>query len=402
MRIVDVQTVLLTGPCTNDPYLSEARGRRSAAFIEVQTDKGLVGVGETYAGYFFPEAVPPTVEFFKPILLGQTVEDISTLWSRMYHCGNFWCRTGLGLAILGGIEAALWDLQGQVQGKPVCELLGGPQHDWLPCYATGGPSNYPLEKLAEKVAFYLSLGFGAVKVGAGAFRDGAWQIPHEPELAAALEREKLQFLRQRFGDDVQFMLDGHMGNSPTTWSYDTAEAVVQTVEPFGLIFFEEPLHYTNLAGYRQLCQATRVPIAGGEVLTGASEWQHFVEAQAFDVAQLDAAFIGGMGQFMAVARQFADQGRPIATHSWGAGACLMQNLHSAFACSKVLTLEFPPAYGPLHHELIVENLEIIDGQVRPPTTAGLGIRLTDEVKTRYPFVPGSGEFNSVPGKVLAG
>jgi len=70
MKIVDVRTILLTGPSTNDPYIQEARKRRSAAFIEIITDARHVGIGETYAGYFCPEAVPAIVEFFKPILIG--------------------------------------------------------------------------------------------------------------------------------------------------------------------------------------------------------------------------------------------------------------------------------------------------------------------------------------------
>ena len=118
MKITDVRTVLLTGPCTGDPFLSELRKWRSAAFIEIHTDDpDLIGLGETYAGYFCPEIVPETVEFFKPILLGQNVDDIAELWQRMYHCGNFWCRVGLGASVLSGIEAALWDLKGKLEGK---------------------------------------------------------------------------------------------------------------------------------------------------------------------------------------------------------------------------------------------------------------------------------------------
>jgi L-alanine-DL-glutamate epimerase-like enolase superfamily enzyme len=124
MRITDVRTTLLTGPCSNDPFILEARQRRSAAFIEIITDRGEVGIGETYAGYFCPESVPSIVEFFKPILIGQDVEDIPTLWQRMYHCGNFWCRVGLGVIVLNGIEAALWDLKGKQLGLPVHALLG--------------------------------------------------------------------------------------------------------------------------------------------------------------------------------------------------------------------------------------------------------------------------------------
>lgn len=103
MTIIDVRTVLLTGPCTNDPFLREARKLRSAAFIEILTDTPHTGLGETYAGYFCPEAVPAIVEFFKPILVGQNVDDIPELWRRMYQCGNFWCRVGLGTIVLNGI-----------------------------------------------------------------------------------------------------------------------------------------------------------------------------------------------------------------------------------------------------------------------------------------------------------
>ena len=119
MKITDVKTVLLTGPNTNDPFLSEARKLRSAAFIEIETDTEFVGIGETYAGYFCPEMVPEIVGFFKPILLGQNVDDIDALWQRMYHCGNFWCRVGLGAIVLTGIEAALWDLKGKIENRPV-------------------------------------------------------------------------------------------------------------------------------------------------------------------------------------------------------------------------------------------------------------------------------------------
>src|SRR5688500_16298243 len=105
MKITDVRTTLLTGPSTNNPFLREARKLRSAAFIEVFTE-GPTGIGETYAGYSFPESVPVIVDFFRPILIGQTVDDIPELWRRMYHCGNYWGRVGLGVAVLNGIEAA--------------------------------------------------------------------------------------------------------------------------------------------------------------------------------------------------------------------------------------------------------------------------------------------------------
>lgn len=402
MKITDVRTILLTGPCTNDPFLREARKRRSAAFIEVHTDGPLIGLGETYAGYFCPEAVPAIVDLFKPVIIGQTVDDIPELWRRMYHSQNFWCRVGLGTIVLNGIEAALWDLKGKLLDQPVHALLGGARHARLPAYATGGPSNYPKDKLARKMDHYFSLGFRGLKVGAGSFTAGeGWYMPMQPQEAADFESDKAAFMRRHGGKDAWIMMDAHMGNNPVaTWDLATATAVARALEPFDLVFLEEPLHYTDPWGYAELCRATSTPIAGGECLTAAYEWRVFAGQDSFDIGQPDASFTGGLHEFMVVAKMLADRGRQIATHAWGAGGSLMQNIHAGFAAPNTRILEIAPDYAGLHSEVVDGGLILRDGHVLPPDRPGLGIVLTDETKHRYPFQPGSGEFNSVPGHVL--
>lgn len=416
MKITNIETILLTGPCTFDPFLSEARQVRSAAFIKIKTDNGLIGIGETYAGYFFPEVIPEIVAFFKPILMGNDVSDIPELWRRMYHCANFWCRVGLGASVLCGIEAALWDLRGKELGLPVYKIL---QEKWkrefmqdslqtspnefkqLPCYATGGPSNYPINKLIEKVEYYLSLGFKGVKVGVGAYKkDTGFHIPSLAEEAVEFEGKKIECIRQQLGNDIWLMLDAHMGNSPETWGLETAMAVAKSLEPFNLLFLEEPLHYTRPDLYSELCRNTRTPIAGGECLTAVCEWQTFIENNSFDIGQPDASFMSGMDQFMKVAAMFHQRGKKIAPHAWGAGVSQMQNIHCGFACPNTAILEVAPAYGPLHGEIIGDSLQIKDGYVLPPEKPGIGITLSDETIRRFPFKCGSGEFNSVPGKIL--
>jgi L-alanine-DL-glutamate epimerase-like enolase superfamily enzyme len=402
VKITDVRSVLLTGPATLDPFNAQCRHRRSVAFVEIHTDSEVVGLGETYGGYFCPEIIPAVVDFFKPILIGQSVDDIEELWQRMYHCGNCWGRVGLGLIVLNGIEAALWDLKGKLENKPVCDLLGGVKHESLPAYATGGPSNYPLPTLMKKLELYAELGFKAAKIGVGSYTvEEGFQISEDPNEAADFEAKKMEYIRNHMGRAFRLMLDGHMGNSPDkTWKLPTAQAVVKAVEPFDLFFFEEPLHYTDPWGYAELCRGTDVPIAGGECLTGVYEWRVFVERDSFDIGQPDASFTGGLGQFMKVAAMFEERGRKIATHSWGAGGSLMQNLHVAFACPNTVILEVAPAFGPLHSEIMGDSFQMKDGRVLPPRKPGLGVVLTDAIKKRFPFVPGSGEYNSVPGKVM--
>jgi L-alanine-DL-glutamate epimerase-like enolase superfamily enzyme len=103
---------------------------------------------------------------------------------------------------------------------------------------------------------------------------------------------------------------------------------------------------------------------------------------------------------MKVAAMLHQRGRKIAPHAWGAGASQMQNIHCGFACPNTTILEVAPAYGPLHSEVIGDSLQIKDGYILPPEKPGLGISLSEDTIRRFPFVPGTGEFNSVPGKIL--
>jgi len=403
MKITDVRTVLLTGPSTYDPYLREADETRSAAFIEIHTDAKIIGLGETYAGYFFPEAVPGIVDFFKPILMGQDVENIPELWSRMYHCGNFWCRVGLGAIVLAGIESALWDLRGKQLDLPVHQILGeGCCHEKLPYYATGGPSNYPLDKLAEKLDYYLSLGFRGFKIGAGSFQPETGHVlPRGANEAAQFEADKLAFVRQRVGGDVRVMLDGHMNEHPpeSAWDLEVAKGVMAACEPYDLFFFEEPLSYRDPEAYAELCRSTSISIAGGECLTSLIEWRPYLHAGSFDIGQPDASFTAGLGETVKVANELENQERQMATHSWGAGGSLMQNVHVAFSCANTAIVEVAADYGPLHSEVIGDSLRCEEGFLLPPESPGLGIVLTEKLKQRFPFVPGSGAVSSVPGKM---
>jgi L-alanine-DL-glutamate epimerase-like enolase superfamily enzyme len=292
-------------------------------------------------------------------------------------------------------------LKGKALDQPVHALLGGAKFDKLPCYATGGPSNYPKERLAKKIDYYLSLGFRGLKVGAGSRTPESRFVGKTPAEAADFEADKFAFMRQHAGPDVWLMMDGHMGNNNTfTWTLDIAIAVAKALEPYNLFFLEEPLHYTDPWGYAELCRATTTPIAGGECLTAAYEWRVFTEQDSFDIGQPDASFTGGLIEFQKVSKMMELRGRKIATHAWGAGGSLMQNIHAGFATPNTCMFEMPPAYAGLHADVIDGGLIMKDGYVLPPDRPGLGIVLTEEIKRRYPFVPGSGEFNSVPGKIL--
>jgi L-alanine-DL-glutamate epimerase-like enolase superfamily enzyme len=404
MKITDVRTVLLTGPSSNEEFFGAVRKVRSASFIEIETDSDLTGIGETYLGYFVPEAVPELVEFFKPILVGLSDKEINPrkVWERMYRCANYWARNGAGAIVMAGLEGALWDLRGKMDGMPVYELLGGCLHERLLCYATGGPSPYPWTALKRRIDGFRAVGFRAFKVATGYF-DPVNKTRFESTSVQAcvdLESEKLEVIRAHAGKDFVVCLDGHMSNQgegQPSWDVGIAKAVLRALEPYDLFFFEEPLHYNNISGYAELRRNTATPVAGGEALTTREEFWQYAQADAFDIAQPDAAFIG-IWAFLDVARMFANLNKRIATHAWASGAGVMQNIHAAFATPNLAILENPPLPGPLHTEVYADGYRFQDGYILPPQAPGLGVRLTDAIKAKYPFVRGSGEWNPVLGK----
>lgn len=420
MKISELRTTLLTGPCTDDPWLSVFKQSRSAAFIEVTTDLGEIGVGETYLGYFFPEAVAPIVDYISPILTAPTFAgpeeiDVAMLTARMRTCVAYWGRTGLGAGVLAGVEAALWDLKGRLLGVPAHVLLkaetpavpGAPVErqqspETLPCYATGGPSPWPMAALLDKADFYLGLGFRAFKISSG-FVEQATRVerPISAERAADEEVAKLEQLRGHVGAEVGILLDGHMGHREGVgrWDVGTAVRVLSAIAPYDIGFFEEPLPYDDLSAYAQLTSAVSVAVAGGEQLASYGEFDLMAERRALTVAQPDAAWLGP-ADFVRVARRFASLGGRVTPHAWGAGGAVMQNVHAAFASPAVQTVELPPAAGPLHREIWGDSLVVRDGRVLRPDGPGFGVRISDDVRSRYPFRPGAEEFSSVPGKLM--
>ena len=213
--------------------------RITTVVVELRDERypDLVGVGEGYPDRFYGET-PATMATVLPMLLEAIGEP------SLDRAGADSAAAAMDGAIRGhgaakcAIDIALHDLIGQVTGQPVHALLGGAKHESLLGYATGGGSVLPLARMAEKVDFYLGLGFRAFKFGTGAtMADGTETGQVEPAAAADFEAQKLAFVRSHVGPDVTICLDGHQDNLETpgegNWAARgrfTAEARRQSVQ----------------------------------------------------------------------------------------------------------------------------------------------------------------------------
>ncbi len=374
MRITDIRPVLLT-----HPYGSEPSGRRSACFVEVATDAGITGTGETYAGVYVPEVAASIVELFKPLVVGQDATSPEAVYRTAYRATSYFGRTGLIVMVLSGIENALWDIAGQARGVPVHALLGGAVHDELPVYGSGGPFTMTIPELVAQAADTRRRGLRGFKMRVNFFR-------YQPEV----EAERVAAVREALGRDMALAIDAVQNYNPRPWSVKEAARMLRMLEPFNLEWAEEMLPPFDPQPYAELRRATATPISGGEGITTALQFEQWLRAEAFDLAQPDATIIGGIGEARRACEAAAARSIPVAMHSWGSAPTLAANIHLAFATPNCTWVEHPVLGNPLESELFIEPLVIDHGCVRPPTTPGLGIRLTAEIRQKYQFVPGSG------------
>src|ERR1700686_3603619 len=139
MKITSVEAIHLRA---EDPLIELFDGSYDDCVLVVRTDSGLTGIGET-------ESMAPAIQAIvrgpsahnharslSAVLVGADPGDPVELWHRMYESTDYVGRRGLAMHAIGGVDLALWDLKGKIEGKPVHELLGGKKRDRVPAYGT--------------------------------------------------------------------------------------------------------------------------------------------------------------------------------------------------------------------------------------------------------------------------
>lgn len=397
MKITSLETVLLSDDWRSvDPYW---RGgpTNSTAFVRVHTDEGVTGLGETLLGYFAPETVPEIVRFYEPLLVGRDPYDISALWHDMYKSSFFWGRNGAGISTISAIDMALWDLKSKALGLPLWRLIGGLHRGRIQAYASGGSSLWPMDEAVAKMTHYRSLGYTAAKFGVSSTRrrayDPLWGMQTQQTSSGQLareEREKLQAFRAALGDDFTLLAQSS-GYVP----YSRADVfqIADVLADFGVLFYEEPLVCENLDDFVTLHARSRLPIAGGEALTGVHEFRRFIESDALDVIQPDLSHCGGITVGLQIAAQARAHHKRIAFHLGGSfGPTYAAALHLSLALPECIILEQVPATESVRKRICEFSTELDDeGYIAAPQTIGLGVSLDDEARAALTFVPGSGE-----------
>lgn len=339
------------------------RKRFDATIVQVETDEGLTGVGsgDTMDGF------EPFVELFlgeDPLQMARHVRMLETI---SFHAGRYW-----------PLEAALWDIAGQVMGQPVSVLFGGASSS-IAAYASCGEIKAPAER-AESALELKERGFRALKV----------RFVRE-RLREGLDA--VRAVREAVGDSMAIMVDMNQawrmpGDIAPALDASSVRKTVEELTELGVLWIEEPLPGGDVQGFARLRAQTGARIAAGEMTRTVPELLAYLDADSLDVYQPDVVLAVGMARARLVAELALLKNRWFTPHTWTNGLGLLANLHVVTGVGGGPFLEFPydpPGWTSQRRDFfLAEPITLAsDGCVRVPARPGLGAVLDETAVAHY-------------------
>jgi L-alanine-DL-glutamate epimerase-like enolase superfamily enzyme len=386
VKITNVECHVLLDP----GYESEATSSaQDTIVVEVHTDEGIVGVGETDLNAWVARALieaPGTHTMDRglgELLIGMDPLDPVAAWEALYVGTAMTGRRGAGVHALGAVDIALWDICGQARQVPCWQLLGARAHEALTPYASLLPEVEAYDEyiaaMVERVLEARRLGFAAAKLEI--IFDGPYAslgLRESDERAT----EVIAAVREAVGPGFVLMVD-------VGYAFDTVERAVRVLEswaPYELFFVETPLWSDDLDGYAELARRTPMRIAAGEWLSTRYEFQELLDRGLVAVAQPDVGRVGGLTEARRVCELAASRERLVVPHCWKTGISVAAAAHLAAVTPHCPYFEFLPAQlaeSALRRELVVEELQLVEGRLPLPGRPGLGVRLDREALGRF-------------------
>jgi glucarate dehydratase len=370
MKIIDLRATTVTVPL--EAPLRHANGCHWGRFVrtivEVETDEGLVGLGEMGGG---GESAENGFQSLKSYLLGYDPAKLEEL--RFLIANPTASLYNNRTQMLAAIEFACLDILGQKWGVPVSEILGGRLRDRVP-FASYLFFRYPNERhkgevrnvdqLVESAKALQSLyGFTSHKLKGGVFPP-EYELECYRALAAALPEDRFRF------------------DPNAVWSTETAIWFGQQIEDIRNDYLEDPVFGMN--GMRRVREKVRMPLATNTVVVNFEQLAANILNTAVDVILLDTTFWGGIRACVKAAAVCETFQLGVAVHSSGElGIQLATMLHLG-AVIPNLSFAADAHYHHLTDDIIQGGkLKYKNGAIAVPSAPGLGVKLDRDKVAEY-------------------
>ena len=373
LKITDVRTaqVLVHGPQTH---------------IRIYTDQDIYGQGEATDAAV---GTPSLIRGWKRMLIGRDPLNVEAIWERIRTSGIFaGAQGGQYVTALSGLEIALWDLAGKALGLPVYQLLGGKFRDKVRIYCDSDMEVPIGEEADRKLPWIKAQGFTAMKIDLDDARDPA-RFDAINFTASNEEIDRMvkwvSHVREAIPANMDLACDMH-----GRYDAPTGKKVARALEPFRLMWLEEPVPPEYIDAMADIRHSTSTPIACGENVYLRWGYTQLLQNKAVDIIQPDFQKVGGIAEAKKVANLAQAFYIPVAPHCVVSPIGLMATAHACTTFPNFLACEW---HWINHLDLwkawVKEGEIIVNGYVTPTDKPGLGVEINEEVakKAQIPGTP---------------
>ncbi|WP_308798103.1 enolase C-terminal domain-like protein [Agromyces silvae] len=351
------------------------------------TTDGLVGWGcATFTQRAF--AVASVIEtYLAPLVTGRSVHDITDVWLTT-TVDSYWRGGPVLNSALSGIDQALWDIKGKLAGVPVWQLLGGRVRTVAEAYTHA--SGRDVAELADQVEQCIEAGYRHVRCQItvpgtatyGAAQQSSRDVFWDPDAYVRLLPRVFEGLAERFGGRVRLIHDIHERLAPAD-----AVGLVRALEPYDLLFVEDPVAPEDVEWLRRIRESTTVPLAFGELITDPARYLPLMSERLIDFVRCHISAIGGLTPAIRLASLAEAYGVRTA---WHGPRDVSPIGHAANLALDIAS----PAFGIHEHfefsdaarELFPGTPVTVDGALAPTEGAGLGVELDERGAAAHPPV----------------
>ena len=359
MKISDVRTVIVGNPWKN------------WIFVVVETDDGLIGIGEATGGSETQPRVA-AIQEIKHLVIGMDPRNVHEIFHKLYLTAFLKVTQAMA-----GIEMACWDILGKSLGVPVYTLLGGKVRDNVRVYANGWYSGERTpEGFAEKASEVVAKGYTALKFDP--FGDAHMQMSRkETNEAKAL----IGAVREAVGDDVDILIEAH-----DRFSTYAAIEIGNWLKDYDVTWFETPVLSTDVSALVEVARRIPVRMIAGERMHAIHEFGEFLSHNVTDVINPEPLGVGGIWRSLQIAGIAEAHHAEIALHNAESPFKTMVALHIDAVTPNVFIQEcFDDFLEPWVSEVLSGFLRVENGYIRMPDAPGIGVELNEDEAKKHPY-----------------
>lgn len=363
-------------------------GLRVSPLVKIETNQGVIGIGECHhdeTGFGAKDIIQNAL---KPILLGQDPFDLEKLLFKMgtrtsYYGGNH----GIATHAITGVEMALWDIIGKITGQPVHKILGGGSHvNQVRAYLNSGPKDrMDKDSCSEYAETLKSQKYTAVKINV--HRDQKWfEIDNRRISNVEVDQNERGYanIREALGNEIDIVVHCHW-----EFDFDSALRLCRAVAPMRPWWIEDPLPIAYNEQWVKLTEQSPAPILCGENLYTRDDFRPFIVNQGAHMIEIDVSMAGGLLEAKKIADLAELYYMPVATHNVAGTIATVASAHLAASVREFLGHEmFPLMEGGkgLHGDPEILGYDrplVTDGHIQLSDKPGFGIELNESLLKNY-------------------